>query len=559
MSDKPNLAEALRRIMDLTYPPRTLSIRTTKALGYRLAKPVTARGNQPSRPLSLVDGLAIMSRDLKASTWLKQHAEESGQSMEDEPDEATEEQLEEDDELLHDEEAITADAAIDMSLIGSDEKVRRRSAAPEGEEDDEEESFESLQIDAAEAEFAEEGYEDSGPAVTAQERSELPDVPPAEFTLRPPPQSNRKEEALRNGQAIAISIGEEVPRGADMVFPVDDLVPLPGEYEFDYKEPPKPEPDRRRRRRRDEPEPEDAAPVEEPPRDWELVNHYQRGTVELPRSFERPPRNLLPIGSWARNKEAMIPEKAVLGPLDLAMLRALRVDEVEVFRKPVVGIASLGLPFPVAGRAGGQEKRDEECPIATACYHLSQSAQVASLNMGYAPGGFRELRNAMKIWTSQVDLLYIVGGSHHRHRSLAHDVIASLGTIYMAGIDVDPCRHITAGKVNGRPVIAMPGSMPEAISAFLAFVRPLSHKYLRPRNFQSTEQVVLEQGSRISVERDCLRPIRYRRDRETGRLTTRYAGQEGDPWLDYIRGQALLPVEAGREYGDGEEVEVLIY
>ncbi|MCB1217362.1 hypothetical protein KDL44_08205 [bacterium] len=559
MSDKPNLAEALARIMDLTYPPRTLSIRSSKALGYRLAKPVIARGNQPSRPLSLVDGLAIMSRDLKASSWLKEHAAESGQALPDEPDDEPEELIEaEDDEIVED--AIPVDAAIDMSMIGRDEKVKRKSAAAESEEDDEEEeSFEALQINAAEAEF-EDDYAESGPAEERrEERYSDVEVPPAEFSLRRPPQSNRKDEALRSGQAIPISIGQEVPRGADMVYPVDDLVPLPGEYEFDYKEPPKPEPDRRRRRRRDEPEPEDAAPVEEPPRDWELVNSYQSGKVELPRSFEKPPRHLLPIGSWARNKEAMIPEKAVLGPLDLAMLKALRVEEVEVFRKPVVGFASLGLPFPVAGRAGGQEKRDEECPIATACYHLSQSAQVASLLMGYAPDSFRELRNAMKIWTSQVDVLYIVGGSHHRHRSLAHDVIASLGTIHMAGIDVEPCRHITAGKVNGRPVISMPGSLPEAISAFLAFVRPLSHKYLRPRNFQSTEIVVLEHGSRISSERDCLRAIRYRRDRDSGRLTTRFSGQEGDPWLDYIHGQALLPIEGGRVYSDGEEVEVLIY
>ena len=555
MSDKPNLAEALARIMDLTYPPRTLSIKSSKALGYRLAKPVTARGNQPSRPLSLVDGLAIMSRDLKASAWLKEHAAELGQSVMDMAEDEAEEVIEVEEEDIIEEEAITADAAIDMSMIGRDEKVKRKSADGEAEEDEEEASFESLQINAAE-----DDYEDSGPAVERrEERHSDVEVPPAEFQLRRPPQSNRKDEALRHGQAIPVAIGQEVPRGADMVYPLDDLVPLPGEYEFDYKEPPKPEPDRRRRRRRDEPEPEEAAPVEEPPRDWELVNQYQNGKVELPRVFEKPERNLLPIGSWARNKEAMIPEKAVLGPLDLAMLKALRVDEVEVFRKPVVGIASLGLPFPVAGRAGGQEKREEECPIATACYHLSQSAQVASLLMGYAPDGFRELRNAMKVWTSQVDVLYIVGGSHHRHRSLAHDVIASLGTVYMAGIDVDPCRHITAGKVNGRPVVSMPGSLPEAISAFVAFVRPLSHKYLRPRNFQSTEIVVLENGSRIQTERDSLRAIRYRRDRESGRLATRYAGQEGDPWLDYIRGQALLPIEGGRQYSDGEEVEVLIY
>ena len=94
MSDKPNLAEALARIMDLTYPPRTLSIKSSKALGYRLAKPVTARGNQPSRPLSLVDGLAIMSRDLKASAWLKEHAAELGQSVVDMGEDEAEEVIE---------------------------------------------------------------------------------------------------------------------------------------------------------------------------------------------------------------------------------------------------------------------------------------------------------------------------------------------------------------------------------------------------------------------------------------------------------------------------------
>src|SRR5262245_28409267 len=64
MSDRPGFAGALERVMGLTYPPRVLTVPLARAIGHRLARGVVARGNQPSRPVSLVDGLAVIARDV---------------------------------------------------------------------------------------------------------------------------------------------------------------------------------------------------------------------------------------------------------------------------------------------------------------------------------------------------------------------------------------------------------------------------------------------------------------------------------------------------------------
>src|SRR4051812_5618442 len=67
MPERPKLDEALAAVLALSYPPTTLVLPPSRAVGHRLASPVIARSAQPSRPFALTDGLAVQSRDVLAS------------------------------------------------------------------------------------------------------------------------------------------------------------------------------------------------------------------------------------------------------------------------------------------------------------------------------------------------------------------------------------------------------------------------------------------------------------------------------------------------------------
>jgi molybdopterin biosynthesis enzyme len=536
MAELPKLEAALERVMGLSYPAVTLDIPVARAAGHRLARAVTAKGSQPSRPFALTDGLAVMAADVQALS-----IDEGPIDIEPETEPAVDLAIEPEPDVAP------------PDLVRVEDQPRRPLATEEpavGDAplaaDDEQQADES----AADAVEAEEPAADQA-APTADNQPEVL------LELRPFPATSRREDALGLGQAIAIPVGGEVPRGAEVIYPfawvehaAEGASALPagsagsqaasgladGEEEGE----------------------DDKLPVAEPPRDWDMPSRHLSGTVLLKRLYARPTHSMVPIGAWARNREVLVPEKTVLRPPDVALLEALGVEEVEVYRRPVVGVASLGLPFPEAGRP--PEKAGEgPCPLLTLSVQLMRAARVAALPLGYAPLRFRELLRLVQRWVSQVDILVLVGGSHSGARGLALDVISSAGEVALSGLDLHPGGNLSCGRVSERPVFALPGSLPDVLSGLILMVRPLAHKYLIPPLYSSTLELELEHGSRLQVERTTVAPIRFGLDRERGVHTTRYSGRQHDPWLDYIRGQALLVLEGGRRYSDGERATVHLY
>src|SRR5438477_2784233 len=65
MGIRPRLAGALERVLELSYPAATLVLPPARAVGYRLAQPVLARSNLPSRPFALADGVAVLAADVQ--------------------------------------------------------------------------------------------------------------------------------------------------------------------------------------------------------------------------------------------------------------------------------------------------------------------------------------------------------------------------------------------------------------------------------------------------------------------------------------------------------------
>jgi molybdopterin biosynthesis enzyme len=216
---------------------------------------------------------------------------------------------------------------------------------------------------------------------------------------------------------------------------------------------------------------------------------------------------------------------------------------------------------------GGPPRRGEEetrmvrvCPLTTLALNLCKTAQVAGLPLGFAPAAFRPLARAVSRWLSQVDVLLLIGGPSHGPRCLAQDVIAAQGKLALAGMQLEPAGGLSAGLVDGRPVVAIPGGLADVAVGFSIFARPLIHKHNPPVGYSPEIPLALENGSQLRPDRDRAVAVRYGYSPEYGMQATRYSGQRGrDPWLDIARGQAFIVLEAGREYHDGEIVRGFPY
>jgi molybdopterin biosynthesis enzyme len=571
MADRPKLDDAVKAVMELSYPPTTLVLPPSRAVGHRLAAPVVAKSAQPSRPFALVDGLAVLARDVVAPRRRG--------------DRDTEPELEQQPEVLGgDDEPATAEPAAELLEATAtngdltDHMVVTSGYASEGEI--------AGQVDVP---------EDSEQMERLEEREDLGTV---RLTLRPPPSSNRKEEALQPGQAIPVSAGAEVPRGGELIIPYTEIAGEPSD-DLPFIDPalrdaresqlaaaaaararaanmPRSRRDRNAAEEQGEDDDDGALPALEPPREWDLHARFAKGEIELPRYGRRPAENMVGIGGWVRARQEILPERAVIRAGEMALLEALGIEDVEVYRKPVVGVASLAPPMPraqrVARRAGAEtmmisatarESVEEMTegyvdPIALSVLQLCKTAQVAALPLGFAPTRFRPLALSVERWLDQVDVLLLVGGSHLGPRCLSQDVIAALGRVNLAGVDVQPAGASSAGMIGDKPVFALPGSLPDALAAFVLLVRPLLHKYLPPQHFEGSLTARLERGLGFAPERPTALPVRLR-DTADG-VTARLSGsRRDDPWMRFIRANGLIVVEPDASYDDGAEVQVHLY
>ncbi|MCC7477099.1 hypothetical protein IT575_01460 [bacterium] len=606
---------ARRHIMGLSFPPTTLVLPPARAVGHRLASSVLAKSNLPLRPFSTVDGLAVNSADLLLGKERRERDERrrgKGRRAGREGEQAE---------------------GMSMPEAQSDELLAEGETLAAGDESwDSAEGWSDEQSGAAEADAADNGADAPGQGGPQMAR----------LNLRPAPQTSRKDDSVGSGEAVPIAVGEEVPRGCDFVIPFSVLEGEPASLEPPVLDPAPPKWQEKdgsvtvnKGRMRDDRErqaamrrgadknaaqesdgdvDDDDLPGREPPRDWELAQYYQSGSIELLRVERLGGGTLISIGAWARNREALFHEKTMLRAGEVALLEALGVPEVEVYRRPIVGIASLSEPLPSPNRSpqrresgprrGGRaseamqmagvpegrsapekpsrrnapavvEEHDEFedldlpsgiCPLTQLCMHLCRSAQVPALPLGYAPKRFRPLSLRMERWLNQVDVLLLVGGSHHGPRCVAQDVLGTYGRLAVTGADIHPGGNISAASLAGKPVFSMPGSLPEVLAGFVLFVRPLLHRHASPLHFESEIPIVLEQGSRIRFPFSTAVGLRYSYNPDKHCFASRYSGparsggnRDSDTWMEFVRGQALAVFEGGREYQDGDVVTAYPY
>jgi hypothetical protein len=298
-------------------------------------------------------------------------------------------------------------------------------------------------------------------------------------------------------------------------------------------------------------------PVAAPPRDWLLAERFREGQIEVPVLKAKLEGTLVSFGAWARSRDPVIAERTVLPAGSWRCSR--RWASTKWWSTPAGD--RRGLPRGRAAlRADRGENGDQPWdPLLVLATQLVRSSRVAALPLGRPPQKFRPLAKLARRWLEQVDILLFVGGSSTGHRGLGHDIISSMGEVTIAGLDLQPGGNTSLGTVGGKPVVAIPGSYADILTAYVLLVRPLAHRYLTPTQYSATLELELEYGARLSVEQDTAIPVRYGPGPDGKGLSTRFSGKVRDPWLDYIRGQALVVLEGGRQYSDGERVTAYTY
>lgn len=198
--------------------------------------------------------------------------------------------------------------------------------------------------------------------------------------------------------------------------------------------------------------------------------------------------------------ETVLRQGRVLSSREIAMLAAVGLAEVAVWRRPVVAILSTGdeIVPPGAAIRPGQVFDSNAATLAAAVEEQGGTA----LRLGIVPDEPAALEAALAGALSAADVVLLSGGTSKGAGDLASRAAARLHSpgIVVHGVALKPGKPLCLAVQDGKPVAILPGFPTSAIFTFHAFVAPVIRAFagLPPAREQVVDAVL---PMRIGSER----------------------------------------------------------
>ena len=230
------------------------------------------------------------------------------------------------------------------------------------------------------------------------------------------------ETALKKGTCVSVSTGGEIPDGADAVVM------------------------------------------------HEHTEDYGNGMVGVQKTAA-PGINVIFRNDDASKGNIILNKGKIVTPYDIGILAALGYNEVDVRRKPVVGVISTGDELvSVASVPKSGQVRDVNTPMLIA---VVNGFGAVGKDFKIIQDDENLIRASMLQAVETCDIVLISGGSSAGARDMTAKVIESEGELFLHGIAIKPGKPTILGSVKGKPVFGLPGHPVAAFMITELFVRPL--------------------------------------------------------------------------------------
>jgi len=191
----------------------------------------------------------------------------------------------------------------------------------------------------------------------------------------------------------------------------------------------------------------------------------------------RPGENVGAAGEDVEKGRLLLRKGHFLRPQDIGLLAALGMKSVKVFRKPRVGIISVGDELVKLN----EEKTDK---IANN-YALVISALASEFGatpqlFGIVPDDIDEIKKSITEAVDRSDIVVTIAGCSVGPKDLVPDAIDALEVsgLVFHGVKLSPGKVMGAGIVKHKPVVMLPGHIVSAYAGFFLLVAPLIAQYI---------------------------------------------------------------------------------
>jgi molybdopterin molybdotransferase len=179
--------------------------------------------------------------------------------------------------------------------------------------------------------------------------------------------------------------------------------------------------------------------------------------------------HIRPAGQDFRAGDALGPRR--LRPSDLALLAAMNIPRVSVFRRPVVALIATGDELVMPGEDPGPDQIIASNAFALAAL-VEQAGGEARL-LPIAPDRAAELAQSFAL-ARGADLIVTIGGASVGDHDLVAKVAAGLGLERAFWkIAMRPGKPLMAGRISGVPMLGLPGNPVSAVVCGHLFLLPM--------------------------------------------------------------------------------------
>jgi molybdopterin molybdotransferase len=195
-------------------------------------------------------------------------------------------------------------------------------------------------------------------------------------------------------------------------------------------------------------------------------------TIHVTRAVS-PFENVIQIGEDVKAGEIVLRKGHLVRPQDVGLIAGIGRTEVDVYRRPRVGIISSGdeiIPIETMPKPG--QIRDMNRYTITAM--VNELGGIPSF-LGIAKDRFDDLKGKIESGLKESDMVVLSGGSSVGTLDLTRDVLQSFPSteILGHGISIRPGKPTLLADVAGKPFLGLPGHPVSALVIFHFFGKPI--------------------------------------------------------------------------------------
>lgn len=209
----------------------------------------------------------------------------------------------------------------------------------------------------------------------------------------------------------------------------------------------------------------------------EFAQQVQENEIEFYRSAAYG-ENVINVGEDVKPGQEVISTGSRLRPAEIGGLMALGITQVEVYRKPKVGIISSGdeVITPDIELPPGKVRDINSYTLAA----LVESAGGVGIRYGIVPDQIDSMIASVTTALDECDLVVVTAGSSASSRDHTAQVINQLGPpgVLVHGVNIKPGKPTILGLCAEKPVIGLPGNPVSALVIASLFVVPVVEVYL---------------------------------------------------------------------------------